>query len=132
MIERKMVAAPTMDSMIAVQGMIEETMEEVGLPLKITMKIGIVVDEIYSNIVRFSQASEAEVLCRADEGKIELYFMDNGIPFNPLEMEEPDTTLAAEDRAIGGLGVLIYKKIMDQVSYRYEEGKNKLELMKSI
>lgn len=132
MIERKLVIVPAWDSILEVQGMIEETMEEAGVPLKTAMKVNIVVDEIYSNIVRFSKANTAEVLCRVEQGQLELKFMDDGVPFNPLDMEEPDITLGADEREIGGLGVLIYKKIMDQVNYRYEEGKNTLELMKEI
>ena len=57
-------------------------------------------------------------------------FMDSGIPYNPLEKEEPDTTLSAEEREIGGLGIFIVKKTMDEISYRYENEKNILTVKK--
>ena len=57
--------------------------------------------------------------------------MDNGAEYDPLEKEDPDVTLSAEDRQIGGLGIFMVKKIMDEVDYRYENGKNVLTLRKN-
>ena len=59
-------------------------------------------------------------------------FIDNGVPYNPLEKEDPDTTLSAEAREIGGLGIFIVKKSMDEVSYEYKEGKNVLTIRKVL
>ena len=58
--------------------------------------------------------------------------MDNGRPYNPLETKDPDITLSAEEREIGGLGIFMVKKTMDQVTYEYMDGYNRLSLRKSF
>ena len=57
---------------------------------------------------------------------------DSGIPFNPLDNPDPDITLSAQERDIGGLGIFITKKTMDKVSYAYENGQNVLTMVKNI
>ena len=94
------------------------------------MKIDIVIDEIYSNIKLYSGATEARIECSVKDGSITLVFSDNGVPYNPLEAEEPDITLDAERRKVGGLGIFMVKKTMDQVEYEYELSFNRLILKK--
>ena len=91
---------------------------------KITNRAQIVVDEIYSNIQLYSSATMAQVFCRIDPERMVLIFKDNGIPYNPLTSQEPDVTLSAEDREIGGLGLLMVKKMASELSYVYEDGCN--------
>ena len=59
-------------------------------------------------------------------------FMDEGIPYNPLAKEDPDIALSVEDRPIGGLGIFMVKKSMDDMQYRYEDGKNILSVIKNL
>jgi sigma-B regulation protein RsbU (phosphoserine phosphatase) len=99
---------------------------------KVASKINIIIDEIYSNIVNYSKATLAEIGYSIENGQIILSFVDNGIPYNPLEMVEPDITLSAEERDIGGLGIFIVKKMANNVEYKYEEGKNILNVMISL
>lgn len=132
MMNRKITLVPTEEAMLPVQSMIEEAMDEAMVPMKISMKIGIVVDEVFSNIIRYSEAKNAEVSCSIGDGVLELTFVDDGLPYNPLEAKEPDLTATAEERDIGGLGILITKRMMDQMTYKYEDGKNKLKLRKNI
>ena len=61
-----------------------------------------------------------------------LTFIDSGIPYNPLDKADPDVTLSAEEREIGGLGIFLVKKLMDEVNYQYSEGQNILTLRKNI
>ena len=91
---------------------------------KITNRAQIVVDEIYSNIQLYSSATMAQVFCRIDPERMVLIFKDNGIPYNPLTSQEPDVTLSAEDREVGGLGLLMVKKMASELSYVYEDGCN--------
>ncbi len=63
---------------------------------------------------------------------VALTFIDEGVPYNPLEKEDPDTTLSAEDRKIGGLGIYMVKKNMDKMEYEYSEGKNILSMKKYL
>ena len=68
--------------------------------------------------------------CAVDDNRIMLVFTDNGSPYNPLDKEDPDTTLSAEEREIGGLGIFMVKKTMDDVTYEYSSGYNRLTLKK--
>jgi hypothetical protein len=61
-----------------------------------------------------------------------LIFTDSGIPYDPLTADEPDITLSAEERKVGGLGIFIVKKIMDEISHVYENGKNILRMRKNL
>ena len=63
---------------------------------------------------------------------MEIIFRDQGIPFNPMSAKEPDTTLSAEEREIGGLGIFLVRKTMDRVEYEYKDGENILHLYKSF
>ena len=64
--------------------------------------------------------------------QVTIQFLDNGKPFNPLEKEDADITLSAEERDIGGLGILMVKKSMDAVDYEYVDGKNILTIKKNL
>lgn len=119
-----MIFTPNTNSIIEVQAYIDEILETLEVPMKIAAKIGIVVDEIYSNIVFYSGASEADVTCTITDQDILLTFTDNGTPYDPFAAVDPDTTLPAEDRTTGGLGVFITKKIMDSYSYHRENNQN--------
>jgi sigma-B regulation protein RsbU (phosphoserine phosphatase) len=92
------------------------------------MKLMVAVDEIYSNIVRYSGASEAQIRLAKEVDTLRLIFRDNGKPYNPLDAAEPDVTASAEDRAIGGLGIFMVRKMMDNVDYMYKDNQNVLTL----
>lgn len=122
---------PDADSMPKALDFVENVLTEADVPLKVVMKMNIVVDEIFSNIIQYSGASQAEIECCVHDHHVTLVFTDNGSPYNPLEAEEPDTALAAEDRKIGGLGIFMVKKTMDHVTYAYRDGLNELVLDKA-
>ncbi len=96
---------------------------------KIANKINIVFDEIYANIVNYSKATCATISYKIENGKLCLSFIDNGIAYNPLEASEPDTTLSAEEREIGGLGIFMVKKMTESMEYEFKDGKNILTLV---
>ena len=96
---------------------------------KIATKINIVFDEIYANIVNYSKATLATVSYSIKDSKLHLIFTDNGVMYNPLEAAEPDTTLSAEDRQIGGLGIFMVKKMTQSMEYEYKDDKNILTLV---
>lgn len=119
------------DSTMQVMGFIEEMMEKGDLPIIIQSKMSIVIDEIYSNIALYSSASSVNIACSIFTDKITITFKDNGVKYNPLEKQDADITLGVEERSIGGLGILITKKTMDEVKYRYLNGNNILILEKN-
>lgn len=95
-------------------------------------QIDLAVEEIFVNIAHYSGSAEACVNCSFENDKLEVTFSDSGVPFNPLAKPDPDITLNAEEREIGGLGIYLTKKFMDTVSYEYKDGMNCLRIIKTI
>ena len=95
-------------------------------------QIDLAVEEIFVNIAHYSGAAEAIINCSFENDKLEITFSDSGVPFNPLAKPDPDLTLNAEEREIGGLGIYLTKKFMDTVSYEYKDGMNCLRIIKSV
>lgn len=87
-------------------------------------------DELFSNICHYGKASEIKAACSVSGNEIIVSFEDDGIPFHPWEKEDPDIELTLEEKKEGGLGIYIIRKLMDEVSYRYEDGKNKNRLIR--
>ena len=98
-------------------------------------EIDLAVEEIFVNIAHYAYGEGggfAEVLCDFEAPVLKVEFIDSGIKFNPLEKADPDLTLSAEEREIGGLGIFLTKKFMDSVSYNYTNGQNHLSFTKTI
>ena len=112
-------------------------LEEIECPMKVQMQIDIAIEEIFVNIASYAYpGSEGnaviEVEADGEDKSVQIVFEDEGIPYNPLEKEDPDISLSAEDRPIGGLGIFMVKKSMDDMSYEYKDGKNRLTIKKSF
>ena len=109
---------------------LEGALESEGCPPAISTKLMICLDEIASNVMKFSKASELTVRLEHDAaaGAWCLSFIDDGTPWNPLTHADPDITLPAQERPIGGLGLLMVKKMMDEVTYAREGETNVLRL----
>ena len=115
-----------------VTNFVNDILEENCCPMKIQMQIDVVIDEIFGNISYYADGGKASVQAGIEKGMIVLVFIDQGIPYNPLENKDPDITLNLEEREIGGLGIYMVKKIMDEVSYEYMDGQNILRMRKSL
>ena len=102
--------------------------------MKSQMQINIAIDEIYSNIVKFSGATRVTLIVEVRKATLtaRLTFIDNGKPYDPIKQADPDITLPAEEREIGGLGIFIVKKTMDSVSYRRNGENNELAITKTL
>ncbi|MBQ2150617.1 MAG: ATP-binding protein [Bacteroidales bacterium] len=109
---------------------IETVMSSPDVPQDETLrfKIRLSVEEIAENIVNYAYNNGngfVEITTTLDEaGMLTISFKDAGVPFNPLEKEDPDITLSLDERPVGGLGIFICKKMMDSVSYVFEDGCN--------
>lgn len=96
-------------------------------------RIALAVEEVFVNIAHYAYAADTgqvTVRCTVGAEAITLEFEDRGRPFDPLATRDPDITLPAAERQIGGLGIFLVKKVMDNVNYRYEDGRNILTLSK--
>ena len=110
-------------------------LEENGCNMKTQTQINIAVEEIFVNIAHYAYGSEngkAKIEIRDVDGSAEITFTDSGTPYNPLARPDPDITLSAEERKIGGLGIYIVKKSMDNVNYEYRNGKNVFTIRKRM
>ena len=106
------VVSPDQASIAVVASYVEETLEKSEVAMKDSYKISIALDELYSNIVQYSGASEAKVSCAVDEHTVILFLQDNGIPFDPTAKEDADMEQLAEEEQIGGRGIFLVKKLI--------------------
>lgn len=100
-------------------------------------KIRLSIEEAVDNVVRYAYEGgigwlEVGTRIENDAPILTIELRDAGVPFNPLENDDPDITLSAEEREIGGLGIFLCKKMMDSINYRYEDGNNVLTMTKKI
>ena len=130
--EVSITVTPSMETVPQVAEFMETEMEKLEVSPKISMKLLIAIDEIYSNIVRYSGATEATVSINKVGNTLKLQFKDNGKQYNPLKAEDPDITASADDRKIGGLGIFMVKKMLDNVAYEYDDNINILTLTKNL
>ena len=116
---------------------VNEVLEEKDCPLKVQMQLDVAIDEIFGNIAYYAYgkgSGNATIQIEMEDNppKITLTFIDQGIPYNPLENKDPDITLDIEDREIGGLGIFLVEKTMDELSYEYVDGQNILTMKKEL
>ena len=116
---------------------VQKSMEDVNCPPKAAMQIDLAVEEIFVNIADYAyqpETGKAVVRVEVDDDPITVIitFMDNGMPYDPTAKADPDTSLPAEEREIGGLGIFMTKRSMDEISYEYKDGKNILTLKKHL
>lgn len=119
-----------------VQEFVQNMLRRYGCSSKIMMQINLVMEELFVNIASYAYQNgngTCKVIVNYDgEKEVVIIIEDDGIPFNPLEKADPDITLSAQNREIGGLGIFITKKIMDQIEYQFANQKNRLKMKKII
>ncbi len=135
--EKEITVSAELESIAQVTEFVEANLEEAGCGMKAVTQINIAVDEIVSNIARYAYAHEkgnVTVSLRISEKtkSVLLTFTDSGKPYNPLEKDDPDVSLSAEERELGGLGIFMVKKSMDEMHYEYRDGKNILTIVKKF
>jgi sigma-B regulation protein RsbU (phosphoserine phosphatase) len=115
---------------------VEEVCEEVGLDMATTMQLNLALEEAVVNVMNYAYPSgvtgNIDIDARANDVRLKFTISDSGSPFDPTAKEEVDTTLSAEERSIGGLGIHLIRQIMDSINYEYVDGKNVLTLRKRL
>jgi anti-sigma regulatory factor (Ser/Thr protein kinase) len=132
---KEMTVAARLENIEVVTAFIDAFLEDADCPVKTQMQIDVAVDEVMSNIAHYAYPDGegmVTVSIEEKENTVQIFFRDSGIPYDPLTAKAPDLSLSAEDRPIGGLGIHMVKKMMDAVSYRYENGQNMLTLQKML
>lgn len=127
----------TVENIEKVTEFVNGQLEKINCPIKAKMQIDIAIDELFGNIAHYAYKPEtgpATVRVEVTEAPISVIvtFIDHGIPYDPLKKDDPDVTLSAEERAIGGLGIFMVKKTMDEITYEYKDGQNILSIRKDL
>ena len=133
---------------------VDEQLEAADCPMKIQIQIDIAVEELFVNIANYAytpETGDADILIETmnecpipEEGRagmseedlkgkwLRVTLSDAGKPFNPLQKDDPDVSLSAQERRIGGLGIFMVKKSMDHMYYEYKDGKNHISIIKKL
>lgn len=132
---QELVVQAVVGSIREVTAWIDAELEKLDCALKAQMQVDVAIDEIFTNIASYAYPEgpgNVTIQFHCENRTAEIVFIDSGIPFNPLENPDPDITLPADQRPIGGLGVFLARKLTDEIGYRYENGKNVLFIRKRI
>ena len=134
---KELVIEARTDNLDTVLMFVDEELEKHDCSLKTQMTIDIAVEEIFVNIVHYAYTPDVgNATIRFEFEEETRYacftFIDSGIPYDPLTKEDPDITLSAEERQIGGLGIFMVKNSMDDIAYEYKDGRNILTIKKMI
>ena len=125
------------ENLQAVLAFVDGHLEEMGASMKAQMQIDVAVEELFVNIAHYAYAPDTgtaviQVETDHDNDQVSITFTDTGKPYNPLEKPDPDVTLSAEERDIGGLGIFMVKKSMDDMRYEYKDRQNILTITKRL
>ena len=131
----EMIVSAKVENIPVITEAIDQLLESMDCPMKAQVQVDVAIDEIFANIANYAYPDgNGKATIRYEPLKepngIQLTFIDSGVPFNPLEVKEPDTTLSAEEREIGGLGIFMVRKSMDDVQYEYKDRHNILTVRK--
>ena len=134
---KELTTEATIENIEKVTDFVNEQLEAVDCPMNAQMQIDIAIDELFGNIANYAYHPEVgSATVRVEVTKsplaVIITFIDNGVPYDPLAKDDPDTTLSADERQIGGLGIFMVKKSMDQISYEYKDGQNILRIKKNL
>jgi anti-sigma regulatory factor (Ser/Thr protein kinase) len=134
---KELTIAATVENIEVVTDFVNEQLEALDCPMKAQMQIDIAIDELFGNIAHYAYNPEigkatVRVEVIEDPLAVTITFIDNGVPYDPLAKADPDTTLSAEERDIGGLGIYMVKKSMDDITYEYKDGQNILKIKKKL
>lgn len=127
----------TVENIAQVTAFVDEQLEELNCPMKAQMQIDVAIDELFGNIAHYAYHPDVgpatvRVEVTQDPLAVIITFIDNGIQYDPLAKEDPDITLSAEEREIGGLGIYMVKKSMDEIAYEYKDGQNIVTIKKNL
>ena len=134
---KELVIDASTDKLDEVIAFVDTQLENYECSMKTQMQIDIAVEEIFVNIANYAYNPEiGDATIRVEVSNeplaVAITFLDHGKPYDPLAKEDPDVTLSAEERDIGGLGIFMTKKSMDNIRYEYKDGQNILRLKKNL
>ena len=134
---RELTIPALLENLPEVTAFVDGLLAELECPLNTQYEIDVAVDELFTNISSYAYAPETgsatiQIEVFEDPRSVAITFIDSGVPYDPLAKPDPDITLSAEERQIGGLGIYMVKQSMDEVTYDYKDGQNILNIRKCI
>lgn len=134
---RELTLEAKIDNLNQALAFVDGVLEETDCPPKIQMQIDVAVEELFVNIAHYAYApgtGNATIRVETEQNppSVSVTFIDSGVPFDPLKKPDPDVTLSAEHRQIGGLGIYMVKKSMDEMRYACRDGQNILTIIKKL
>lgn len=134
---KELTIAAVVENIDTVTEFVNVQLEALNCSIKAQMQIDIAIDELFGNIAHYAynpDVGSATVRVEVTEEPLAVIitFIDGGVPYDPLKTVDPDISLSAEDRQLGGLGIYMVKKSMDEISYEYKDGKNILSIKKKL
>lgn len=134
---KELTIAAVVENIDTVTEFVNVQLEALNCSMKAQMQIDIAIDELFGNIAHYAynpDVGSATVRVEVTEEPLAVIitFIDGGVPYDPLKNVDPDISLSAEDRQLGGLGIYMVKKSMDEISYEYKDGKNILSIKKKL
>lgn len=134
---RELTVDATLESIPVITEFVDEQLIQLDCPIKAQAQIDIAIDELFSNIVHYAYhpgvgPATVRVEVVDEPLSVVITFIDQGVPYDPLAKADPDVTLSAEEREIGGLGIYIVKKNMNEITYEYKDGRNILRIRKEL
>ena len=134
---KELTITATAENIETVTAFVNEQLEALACPMKAQIQIDIAIDELFSNIAHYAYTPDVgsatvRVEVTQEPLAVIITFIDGGVPYDPLTAADPDITLSAQERQVGGLGIYMVKKSMDEVVYEYKEGRNILRIKKNI
>ena len=134
--ERKLTLPNDIETIPQMSEFVEIACEEAGFDMSTTMSLNLAIEEAVVNVMSYAypegEAGTVDIEAVTDESGITFRIIDSGIPFDPTTKGEVDTTLSAEERSIGGLGIHLVRQIMDSIAYQREGDRNILTLQKQL
>jgi serine/threonine-protein kinase RsbW len=134
-LNKRLVLSATLENLAPFTAHVREAALDCGLDDKAVNQVELALEEILVNVISYAypegSKGDAEVSCSWEKDRsLTIVVADWGAPFNPLDRPDPDIGLALEDRGIGGLGILLTKKMIDRIDYERRQGKNVVTLVK--
>lgn len=139
MIVKQIETKASLENFETILAEVEGLLTETGCPMDMLYDLNISFEEIFVNIASYAYSQGdgdgmIRILMEIQENpyKVLIKFRDTGIPYNPLEKEDPNIDLPGEERPIGGLGIFFVKNMMDEVIYEYQNGENVLTIAREV
>lgn len=134
---RELKVEAKVDNLTTVLEFIDELLEQMDCGMKTQMQIDVAVEEMFVNVASYAYGDDVGMATivvdeRQNPHAVAITIIDTGVPYDPLAKEDPDVTLSANERQIGGLGIYMVKKSMDDVLYEYTDGQNIFTMIKNL